>query len=55
MSRETKRAYLWLCPENDEKKNLVHKGLRHLYQSLSNLNFAIEKHKTILLKDHNTS
>ena len=30
MSRLTKRAYLRLCPEKDEKKNLVHKGLsRH--------------------------
>ena len=28
MSRQTKRAYLRLCPEKRRKKNLVHKGLK---------------------------
>ena len=30
MSRKTKRAYLRLCPEKDEKNNLVHKGLTEI-------------------------
>ena len=29
MSRQTKRAYLRLCPEKRRRKNLVHKGLIH--------------------------
>ena len=30
MSRLTKRAYLGYVPKNDDKKNLVHKGLKKM-------------------------